>query len=407
MLFFHHVFLFIKSNLKQLQRKWPSLPLLFLFPIIIVGLSAYILTSFFIPDEGEAIHVGLITHDQSKETAMIVELIEQSSQLSSFIEIENMSSSKAKQALTNNQLSAYIVLPDNFTNSLYNGSSVTLKIIGNPDKRVESYLVKELIDSVTRHIKTAQANILTINYYAKQLEMDDGVRNDFIFQQFTDFVFYTLGKDKIIDEELLKNNVTTSPVQYYGLGALFIILTIWLLAFYSTLTRTEESGLKKRMKLFNVTEMQQLLAKIVVSWIISIIFTIFIFYGFIRLFDISLYFNDYVKVYLFLLIYSFLFLIGLAIIEVSVTGPKIRLFIHSFYTVTLLLLSGAIIPTIYYPMYLQELLPYSFSYQAFKWLLELLLNNGIYVDYIPLIIYLIIGSLLLFGISSWKERISL
>lgn len=406
MLFFHHVFLFIKNNVKQLQRKWPSLPLLFLFPIVIVGMSAYVIISFFIPEDNETIHLGLIDHEQSKETKMVVELIEESSQLNNFIQIEVMSSTEAKQALKSNNLSAYIVFPEGFTDNLYNGTSVTLKMIGNPNKRVESHLAKELIDSVSRHIKTAQANILTINYYAEQLDMDDETRNDFVYKQFTDFVFYTLGKDKILEEETHTNNVSSSPIHYFGLGSLFIIVTIWLLAIYSSLTREEESRLKSRMRLYSVTETHQLVAKMVVSWIVSICFTVLTFFGLITFFDIQLFLSDYGKVILLTLVYSFVYLLGLALIEVILTAPKIRIFVQTIYTGILLLLSGAVIPTIYFPFYIQRLLPYNFAYQAFHWLQEIILNNRVYVDYLPLIINLIIGVLIFFGISTWKERVA-
>lgn len=362
--------------------------------------------SFFIPEDEQAIHVGLIDQDQSKETKMVVEVLEESSQLNNFIQLEVMSPNKAKQALEGNHLSSYIVFPEDFTDKLYNGTSVSLQIVGNPNKKVESYLVKELVDSVSRHIKTAQANILTINYFAKQLEMDDETRNDFLFKQFTDFVFYTLGRDKIIDQETLTNNVVNSPFQYFGLGGLFVIVTIWLLAIYSTLSKEEESRMKRRMRLYNVTEKHQLLAKIIVSWMVTICFTFITFFGLITIFDIHLFPGDYVKISIVTLIYSFVFLLGLAIIELVFTAPKIRLFIQNFYTGILLLLSGAIIPTIYYPFYVQDVVTFNFAYQALHWLQEIILNNGVYVNYLPLILYMVIGILIFFSISTWKERVS-
>lgn len=406
MIFLHHVSLFIQHHVKQLLRKWPILPLLFLFPIIIVGLTAFVVLSFFIPEENEAIHVGLIDQDQSKETTMVVKLIEESSKLNNFIQIEVMTPTKAKQALKKNQLSAYIIFPDGFTEDLYSGTPVTLDIVGNKNKRVESYLVKELIDSVSGQIKATQANILTMNYYAKQFDMGDTTRNDFLFKQFTNFVFYTLGKDKILDEETLKNNLTTSPIQYYGLGALFIILSIWLLAFFSILTSEAGIRMKNRMRLYQVTDTQQLLAKMIVSWLATIVFAVITFALYFMFFDSGLLLSDYRKIAILLLIYSFVFLLGLAIIEAILSAPKIRLLVQIFYTGILLLLSGAMVPTIYFPFYIQDILPYSYAYQAFHWLQEIILNDRVYVDYLPLSLYLLIGVFIFAGVTTWKERVS-
>lgn len=407
MIFIHHVLLFIQNNGKQLQRKWPTLPPLFLFPIVIVGLTAFVVITLFIPEDNTSIQVGLVDEDQSKETTMVVKLIEESSsQLNNFIHIENLTATKAKQALKNNQISTYIVFPGGFTENLYNGSSVTLDIIGNPNKQVESFLVNELIESLSRHIKTAQANILTINYFAKQLDMNDETRNDFLFKQFTDSIFYTLGKDKILDQETLKNNVSSSPIHYYGLGAVFLILSIWLVAFYSILTREEGIRMKSRMRLYNVTDTQQLLAKIIVSWLAAVVFSGLTFCGFFIYFDFHLFLVDYGKIAVIGLVYSFTFLLGLAIIEAILQAPKIRLFVQTFYTGILVLLSGAVVPTIYFPYYIQDILPYSFSYQAFHLLQEIILETLVYVDFLPLIVYLLIGVCLFVGITTWKERVS-
>lgn len=406
MIFFHHVFLFIQNNVKQLLRKWPALPLLFLFPIFIVGLFAFVILSFFIPEENEAIHVGLVDQDQSKETKMVVQLIEESSQLNNFIHLEIMSPTSAKQSLEQNQLSAYIIFPNGFTDNLYNGVPVTLEVIGNPNKRVESYLVKELIESVSRHIKAAQANILTMNYYAKQLDMDDATRNDFLFKQFTNFVFYTLGKDKILDEDTLRNNVSTTPIRYFGLGALFIILSIWLLAFYSVLSKEEGIQMKSRMRLYNVTEAQQLMAKIIVSWAATTVFTAITLTFYLMFFDIDLFLSDDGKIVGIILMYSFVFLLGLAVIEAILQAPKIRLLVQTIYTGILLLLSGAIVPTIYFPFYIQDILPYSFGHQAFQLLQEIILETRVYIDLLPLVMYLLIGIFIFAGVAAWKERFS-
>src|SRR5699024_7831942 len=187
MTFVKHSLLFIRSNLKQLQSKWPALPLLLLFPVILISLVAVIAVSLVQPDENDPIHVGLVDLDKSQETETVISLIEESSQLGNFIKMEALTKDEASTQI-NKQLSAYISFPEGFTESLYTGDSVTLNITGNPGKQTESYLVKELLDSIARHIRAALANILTVNFYAKQLLIDSDVRHDMLFQQFNEFL---------------------------------------------------------------------------------------------------------------------------------------------------------------------------------------------------------------------------
>lgn len=400
-----HLLLFTQNNFKQLKRKWLSLPLIILFPIILTGLCALIAVSIFIPDEQDPLQIGLVDKDKSEETKMVVDLIESSSQLGNYIQINNLTSEQADKQI-DNQLSAYITFPKGFTESLYNGNPVTLHITGNPDKRTESYVVKELSDSIARHIRTSQANILTINYYAKQLEMGEKTRDDMLFNQFTNFILYTVGKDKIIDEEKITNNATNSTLHYYGLAGWFIITSVWLLAFYSFFTKNEELRIKNRMRLYGVTQIRQILAKMISAFTVTIISASITFIVLIRLTDITLLTEDFLRIAFIVSAYSISFLLGLAVLETIFTGQKIRLLMQSLFTFTVILLSGALIPTLYFPLYLQEVLPYSFPSIGFHWLQEVSLNSRAYVDYIPMLLLMTAGTLVFVGLSMWKERVS-
>ncbi|MGP4108364.1 ABC transporter permease [Virgibacillus sp. L01] len=403
--FIKHLFLFTNNNFKQLQRKWLTLPLLLLFPIILISLIAVIAVSIVSPEEQKPIYVGLVDLDKSKETEIVLDMIDESSQLGNYIQIRQLTKKQATEQIEN-QLSAYVTFPEGFTESLYNGNQVTLTITGNPNRRTESYVVKELIDSIARHIRASQANILTINYYAKQLFINDETRQDMLFNQFTNFLVYTVGKDKIIDEEKITNNATNSPVYYYGLSGWFSIVTIWLLAFYSFFTKDEEYRLMDRMRLYGVTQIRQVFAKILSTFIVTCICAGLTLLVFTNLIEISLSGEDYLRIAIIISLYNILFLFGLAILETVISGQKVRLLAQSLFTFLSLLVSGAIIPTLYFPLYVQALLPYSFSSESFHWLQEVIINGRFYADYVPLVLLTTASALLLMGLSVWKERVN-
>lgn len=406
MIFIKHIILFIQNDGKKLRRKWLSLPLLLLFPIVIIALSAIMMVTFMDQTDKEPIQIGLVDLDQSDETQLVVKLIEESSQLGSYITINALPKEKAEQQIKQNKLSAYITFPQGFTNNLYNGTSVNLSIIGNPNKQTESYVVKELLDSISRHIRAAQANILTINFFSKQLPIEAEARNDMLFDQFTSFVFYTIGKDKMVDEETVTNHATSSPIHYYALASWFGIVTIWLIAFYSFLTKDEQGRMKQRMHLYGVTTLEQILAKMITTLVVSLFLSGLALVAFQQITEIPLYKEDYGRIAIITFLYSLIFLEGLAIIETIIKSQKLRLLVQSFFTMLTLLLSGAIIPTLYFPMYVQKFLPYSFPSQAYHWLQEIILNERFYADYLPLSLLSLTGLFIFVGISLWKERTS-
>ncbi|MFD1039582.1 ABC transporter permease [Virgibacillus byunsanensis] len=402
--FLKHVVLFINNNFRQLQRKWFILPLILLFPVIIITLITTIIISIFTPDEYNPIHIGLVDLDQSMETTSVVELIEESSQLGTFIQLHSMSEIEAQSAIRNNLISTYVIFPDDFTENLYNGTSVTLEMVGNPQKQTDSYLAKELLESITRHISASQANILTINYYAKELAIDNETRSDLLYEQFTNFLFYTIGKDRTVNEKEILNQATTSPLHYYTLSSWFIVMSVWLLSIYYVLSKEHSLRLKNRMRLYGVTNIQQIIAKIMVTIIITTIFSILAFIGMERMIDWDLSVNDFVRITNITLLYCIIFIVNIAIIEGIIESLKLRLLAQSIFTGLVLLISGAIIPTLYFPLNVQGLMPYSFSSQSLLWLQEIVLNARLYIDYVPLLLMNAIGICVLLGLLLWKER---
>lgn len=404
MKFIKHTLLFGKNNLMQLRRKWLPLPLLLLFPIIIIGLIVTILLAFFSPVDNDPIQVGVVDLDQSKETQLIIELIDETSQLGAYIQLQSMSKSEAIKGIDSNQLSTYIELPGNLASNLYNGHPVTLPITGNPNQATESRLIKELIDSVARHIRTSQANILAINYYAKALSIDDETRSNLLFEQFKDFLFYTIGKDKILDQEQVTNLTTTSPLNYFGIASWFIVVTIWLLAIYNFLYKEETLRLKKRMKLYGVTALQQVFARIIVTILVTTVFAIISFIVLNNLLTFELQKEDYLRIGTIMLLYSVLALVFLAIIETILSSRKLCLLGQSVGIGILLILSGSFIPSLYFPLKLQAFIPYVFSSEAFHWLQEIMLNGRFHADYIPLLLMNGAGFFIVIGLSIGKER---
>ncbi|SER27240.1 ABC-2 type transport system permease protein [Gracilibacillus ureilyticus] len=401
-----HIALFTKNNFIQLGRKWFTLPLLLLFPIILIGIITIMFISIMDISETETIKVGLVDFDQSEETEIIVELLEESSQLGDVIAMSRMTEDEAVSGIEENQLSAYITFPAHFIQKLMDGDSSQLSIIGNPKRPLESQLVNELVETITRHIRGSQANILTINYYAKQLDMDNAERNDFLFKQFTDYFFYVLGSDKVLEEDKLINNATASPVVYFSLAGWFAIVTIWLYIFYIILYRDSSENLKQRMQLYGVTDLQQAISVGLVTLILTAVFAIISFLGiqsFIPGFEIAE--ENYLRIGLLMILHSIIFIICLILLNWLIRSQKLTLLIQTAFTGTIILLSGAIIPRIYFPVYAENFSNSIFSHQAFYWIEQVALNGRFYAEYQPLTITLIIGLILLAGVSFWKERV--
>src|SRR5690625_3370079 len=91
--------LFIKNNIIQLKRQWLSLSLLLLFPIILIGLSIFLIATYLIPSEENGIEMGLVDLDKSKETERLTEMITNESDANEIIKIKNMQVAEAEKKI--------------------------------------------------------------------------------------------------------------------------------------------------------------------------------------------------------------------------------------------------------------------------------------------------------------------
>lgn len=400
-----HLLIFININIDQIKRKWLSLPLLLLSPILFISLIAAIIISFFSTDEKTLIQIGLVDLDQSIETTMLTELLSDTSQLGSYLQIHHMTEDEAEQQIANNQISAYIVFPKNFTKNLYDGNSVKLEMKGNPSQPTESLAIKELLDSLSRHIRSAQANILTINEYARKLQIDRDKRQDLLFEQFVEFFVYTIGKDKVLHQNQIENIVTSSPKQYFLVSGWFILITIWTFLLNTFFYQANPLPMQQRIALYGVTRSHQLFARVIVALFISAILAISSFFLLDKILNVQLTSDNILRISLIIILYLLLLFLTYTVIEMLIDSEKFQLITQLFFTSVFMLSSGAIIPSIYFSLRMQNWLAHSFSYEAFYWIQEIIFNGRFYADYSSLFIWGLLCFVLLVAVLTIKERV--
>lgn len=388
---------------RQLKKRWASLLLLLLLPVLLIGLALRIVVGLLVPEEESVIRVALVDEDGTKESQLFSKVLEGTASGNALLQIVTLPRDKAEHFIQENEISAYFTFPEGFTADLYEGVSVTLPIVGNPEQPMESLVVKELVDSMSRLLATAQANILTINTYAKQTDMTEEERYDLMLKQFIDFTFYTLGKNKLLDEEVLTNAATASPMQYYTLAGWFILLTIWLFAFYLIAGREEHASMQTRMRLIGVTLWQRLFARVLLSMLGGCLAGGAAFIVVKKFIPHDLFAIDYARLGLYILLYAMIFLVGLALLDVWIPSQRSALLAQSLYAVVLILASGAFIPTVYFPQAVQGALPFFFSNESLKWMMDIALEERNYANYTNLALLAGVGLAALWLSSMAKE----
>ena len=389
---------------KSIQKKWKSLLLLFLFPIFLLASALGIIASLFVPSAKAPITVAFVDEDQTEETKMLLELMSLSIDKEEGLDIASITKDTAHDQIEANEISAYILFPEGFTKKLYKGESVSLTIVGNSSKTVDSFIIKELAESMTRYISSAQANILTVYEYIGNTYIPEEDLEKLLFDTFLEFILYTLGSGQILDEEKIMNITTTSPANYYVVAGWFSAFTIWLFGSYSVLRKDTHVAMRNRWKLLGVTHWHTTISQILISLLVSIVFCSITFIPISKYFAVELFMLDYFRLSCFIILYGLLLLIGLALIDVWISSKKIVLLLQFLFILLLIVSSGALIPSIYFPLLLKNALPFFFSFISFQWIVEIVLVGRNYANFMSLGVLSFVGLLLLWISTWWKDR---
>lgn len=398
-----HIFVFIANDISRLKRKWLTLPLILVSPIIFIGLIIWMLSLLLSFDEADKMSVGIVNLDDSDETAMIVSALAGSAELADGLEITEVSESDAKQMIENNTLVSYIIFPGKFTEKMMQGESSELIVVGNPDMQLESYVISSVIDTVVRHIRNSQANILTINHYAREFGMNDEARQDLIFEAFVSQFIQVFSSDTLMNEHQKTQNISAGNM-YFIVNGLFIIMTVWVYILYIALMRDAGSNLEERMRVFGVTYLAQGLAKVLsIGTIITIASALFT-YGVLMLGGIDLEIENLLRLLILIAAHIFTTVMIMIIIDWIFPSFKISMVLELIVLFGIILFAGSIIPKIYFPLYMDTVFDYTYSYQALSWMEEIVLNGRFTLEIDIIIVTLSAAAILLLILSVLKER---
>lgn len=398
-----HIFIFIANDINRMRRKWLSLPLIYISPLIFVGLVVWMASLFFMPAEEEPVSVGVVNLDDSDETNQIVSLLLEATEIDAGLTLVGLDEEEAYNQIEDDDIAAYIVFPAEFFTKMIQGEESQLEVVGNPNRMLESHVVNEMIKTVVRHIRSSQANILTINEYAKNFGMDAEEREELMLNQFINFFLQTLSSGTMMDESESTHHIS-SGYEYFIVNGMFIIISVWILITHLILTQDIRPELRNRMKMFGATYISEGAAKIIMTFLMTSLMSILFLYIVTRLSSLYIVGENFFRVFVLIGLYILVLTMILLLIDWLISSFKVALLAKVAVLLAVLLFAGAIIPRIYFPIYMDGIFDYSFSYQSLSWIEDIMLGSRFSLEFDVLLISILVLSALLIAAGLWKER---
>lgn len=398
-----HIFIFIANDINRMRRKWLSLPLIYISPLIFVGLVIWMASLFFMPAEEEPVSVGVVNLDDSDETNQIVSLLLEATEIDAGLTLVGLDEEEAYNQIEDDDIAAYIVFPAEFFTKMIQGEESQLEVVGNPNRMLESHVVNEMIKTVVRHIRSSQANILTINEYAKNFGMEAEEREELMLNQFINFFLQTLSSGTMMDESESTHHIS-SGYEYFIVNGMFIIISVWILITHLILTQDIRPELRNRMKMFGATYISEGAAKIIMTFLMTSLMSILFLYIVTRLSSLYIVGENFFRVFVLIGLYILVLTMILLLIDWLISSFKVALLAKVAVLLAVLLFAGAIIPRIYFPIYMDGIFDYSFSYQSLSWIEDIMLGSRFSLEFDVLLISILVLSALLIAAGLWKER---
>lgn len=398
-----HIFVFLANDINRMRRKWLSLPLIYISPLIFVGLVIWMASLFFIPDEEEPVSVGVVNLDDSDETSQIVSLLLEATDVDAGLTLIGLEEEEAYQQIEEDDIAAYIVFPDEFFTKMIQGEESQLEVVGNPNRMLESHVVNEMIETVVRHIRNSQANIMTINHYATSFGMDAGEREALMLNQFINFFLQTLSSGAMMDESESTHHIS-SGYEYFIVNGMFIIISLWVLITHLILIQDVRPELRNRVKMFGATYISEGAAKIIITFGMTSLMSILFLYIVTRVSGLYIVGENFIRVFVLIGLYILVLTMILLLIDWLIPSFKVTLLAKVAALFAVLLFAGSIIPRIYFPIYMDGIFDYSFSYQALSWIEDIMLGSRFSLELDVLLISTLVLLALLISAGLWKER---
>lgn len=303
----------------------------FLVINFIIFFSIYFLVDYRNKEEEPTMKVGLVNYDDREELQYFLSLFN-GTNFSKAFEVLEMNEDVASKSIENDEISAYIIIPNGFISSVYTGNNLSLTIIGNENDWIEVSIIKLIMNIAISYLTTAQSGIYaTID--TLNSEGATGSQIEEIVMPINIAYGSSLLNFKANFKESIVNPTGSSTlIEYYTFSIIFFFMMISVSMFLTSIQEGIKKEILNRYKICGINLKNVFINKFIALSIVIFLYTFPILY----LFKLK-------GILVILLTASIAFFI--ATITNENTGIISNLFI-SFFT---LIISGGIIPLVFLP----------------------------------------------------------
>ena len=236
---------YLKVQLKRAGKALPGICLLTVF--LTVGLLVLMKAMFLIEEsksENRIVNVGIVGDIDDTYLGIGIEVIKNMDGIRNLVDIQTMTEEEAKQAFASGDISAYLLVPEGFIDSVVYGENKQLTYVTNEAAQdIGGLLINELVGSISQMITMTQTSVQSMQSYMLEHDMRDGLweATEGINIAYIEVV---LNRMDMFELEELGISNSISFTGHLFTGILVLLMLLWGINSVSLLVRSENSLLK-------------------------------------------------------------------------------------------------------------------------------------------------------------------
>ncbi len=234
-----------KVQLKRVMKALPGICLLTVF--LTVSLLVLLKAMFFIEEsreEKQVVQIGIVGDLSDSYLGMGINVLMNMEAIKRMADIQMMEKGEALERFLTGEISAYLLVPDGFLDSILTGENKKIVYITTREAQgMGGMLVNELVGAVSRMVTAAQTNIYAMQTYLIENDMREQLS---AATEGINYVFIgaVLNRMEVYEQQFTGVSNRMSITGHLFSGSLLLLVLLWGMNCVSLMVREEHSLLR-------------------------------------------------------------------------------------------------------------------------------------------------------------------
>ncbi len=204
--------------------------------------------------EGSKIGLGVAVEDISAYAELLLQYFNENEIFLQYVELIEAEEQKLKEVLEQGKLDAYLVIPENFAESMIEMENLPIKARVSMASPTKALILRHVMEAYENYIEAVEVNCTALYRYMKESGFAQKELDAANMEISLELIFTALGKDTMFRNHMVeteKKEVLSLVEHYQYTGVYFILLFLFIPAGLH-LIALRQNGLTNRLKAVNI-----------------------------------------------------------------------------------------------------------------------------------------------------------